>query len=235
MDRLRRIRPGHVALAAIVAGLLVLLIRRGSLTTAEILFFACAIPSIILHELSHGLVALAFGDDTAKRAGRLTLNPLAHIDPIGTLLLPAALAVLGFPPFGYAKPVPVNVSRLRKPRNQSLLVSLAGPATNILIAAIAALVLRSAPNAPFSLLEVLYILGAVNTLLAAFNLVPIPPLDGSAVVERFLPARMWPGYLRLRQVALPVLLVLLLLLPQGLHVVLSPAMQLWRHASGLAA
>ena len=92
------------------------------------------VPSIILHEISHGWVANFFGDDTAKRAGRLSLNPMVHIDPIGTLIVPALLALGGFGVFGWAKPVPVNTGRLRSPRNQGVLVALAGPFTNAVLA-----------------------------------------------------------------------------------------------------
>src|SRR5271155_4295370 len=99
-------------------------------------FYIAMVPSIILHEVSHGWVANFFGDPTAKNAKRLSLNPMRHIDPFGTILLPAVLVALHFPPFGYAKPVPVNTSRLRKPRQQSLYVSLAGPAVNIVLSAI---------------------------------------------------------------------------------------------------
>src|SRR6267143_1365506 len=107
---------------------------------------AVLIPAIILHEVSHGVVALAFGDDTAKRAGRLTLNPIAHVDPVGSVALPLLLAVVGAPIFGWAKPVPVNPRNLRNPRQQTLLVSLAGPATNIVLAIATALVLRRATH-----------------------------------------------------------------------------------------
>src|SRR5204863_3154976 len=103
-------------------------------THQEIIFVLVLIPSVILHEIMHGVVALAFGDDTAKRAGRLTLNPIPHIDPVGSVALPLLLAVAGAPIFGWAKPVPVNPRQLRNPRQQSLLVSLAGPATNIALA-----------------------------------------------------------------------------------------------------
>ena len=99
-------------------------------------FFLAIVPSIILHEVSHGWVANYFGDSTAKDNGRLTLNPLAHVDPFGTVLLPALMVFSGLPAFGYAKPVPVNVSRLRNPRTQSLYVSLAGPFVNIVLSAI---------------------------------------------------------------------------------------------------
>ena len=103
---------------------------------------AVLVPSVILHEVSHGVVANHFGDDTAKRAGRLTLNPLAHIDPFGTVILPIILSLSGFGAFGYAKPVPVTVSRLRNPRQHSLYVSLVGPAVNIALALAAAVALR---------------------------------------------------------------------------------------------
>src|SRR3954447_27007803 len=113
------------------------------MTHDHIVFFAMLFPSIILHEVSHGYVANLFGDDTAKRAGRLTLNPIAHIDPFGTVLLPLLLSLSGVGAFGYAKPVPVNVRKLRDPRQHSLYVSLAGPATNIAIAVVAAILLRT--------------------------------------------------------------------------------------------
>jgi Zn-dependent protease len=95
------------------------------------LLLAVAVPSIMVHEVAHGWVANAFGDDTAKRAGRLSLNPVRHIDPFGTLLLPLLLSLSGVGAFGYAKPVPVNVGRLRNPRQHSLNVSLAGPGSNL--------------------------------------------------------------------------------------------------------
>ena len=99
-------------------------------------FFLALVPSIVLHEVSHGWVANFFGDPTAKENHRLTLNPMRHIDPFGTVLLPVLLLISGLPAFGYAKPVPVNVSRLRKPRSQGLYVSLAGPLMNIFLSAI---------------------------------------------------------------------------------------------------
>src|SRR2546425_6818058 len=102
-----------------------------------LILVAVLIPSVMLHEISHGAVALAFGDDTAKRAGRLTLNPIAHVDPFGTIVLPLILALSSSGVFGWAKPVPVNPRRLRNPRQQALLVSLAGPVTNLGLAFIA--------------------------------------------------------------------------------------------------
>src|SRR5580704_19624886 len=108
------------------------LVVHHNITTTEIVIFCVIVPSIILHEVSHGWVANAFGDDTAKRAGRLTLNPIAHVDPVGTLIVPALLSLAGAGVFGWAKPVPVTTARLHSPRNQGVLVSLAGPATNAL-------------------------------------------------------------------------------------------------------
>ncbi len=197
-----------------------ILVRSHRISTADVILFCVIVPSIILHEISHGWVALAFGDDTAKRAGRLTLNPIAHIDPIGTIVVPALMALSGLGMFGWAKPVPVTVGRLRHPRNETVVVSLAGPATNLLLAALAAVVFKVFGGAgtvtqqgTFGAVwaEVAFYLGLVNIWLAVFNLIPVPPLDGSAVFERLLPRVWWPAYLRIRPYTMPLLLVLLLL------------------------
>lgn len=195
------------------------------------------VPSVILHEISHGVVALALGDDTAKRAGRLTLDPRPHIDPLGTLILPALLALSGLGAFGYAKPVPVDVGRLRNPRQHSLYVSLVGPAVNVTLALLAAVALRTVVGVelvdgqvflgPGLVPQVLFFFGAVNVILAAFNLLPIPPLDGSALVERALPERWMPTWLRLRQWSFGILLLVVLALPGALSRVLGPAVDLW--------
>src|SRR3954467_6159070 len=108
-----------------------------------IVFFVALVVSIILHEISHGIVALWFGDDTAKRAGRLTLNPIPHIDPFGSIVLPALGGLTGVPVIGWAKPVPGNPANLRNTRRDMLVVSLAGPGTNFALAAVAAVVARS--------------------------------------------------------------------------------------------
>lgn len=215
--------------AAVVA----VLVARDVITTNTVVLLALLFGSVILHEVSHGVVALRFGDDTAKRAGRLTLNPASHVDPFGTVILPVILVLVGSSPFGWAKPVPVNPSRMRSPRNHSMLVSLAGPATNIVLALVAALALRSAlPDGTFRgelpfFTELLINFGVVNVLLATFNLIPIPPLDGSSVVERLLPAAWWPGYLKLRQYSMGVLLILVLALPGALDRVFEPALRFW--------
>ncbi|MGH9247000.1 MAG: site-2 protease family protein [Acidimicrobiales bacterium] len=186
---------------------------------------------MILHEVSHGVVALAFGDDTAKRAGRITLNPIRHVDPFGTLILPGLLALAGLPAFGWAKPVPVNVRKLRNPRQQSLYVSLAGPATNLLIAAVLAVAWQLwATRLIGSFLgELVFFAGLLNVVLALFNLLPIPPLDGSAILERFLPDAWWPRYLVFRRWSIVGLLVLMLVVSsRGGSVIFEPARWLWR-------
>jgi Zn-dependent protease len=204
----------------ILAGVLVfvVLVVHHNITEQEIIIFCVLVPSIILHEISHGYVANAFGDDTAKRAGRLSLNPAVHVDPVGTLIVPALLSLgsVGF--FGWAKPVPVNTARLRSPRNQGVLVSLAGPAVNAALAAIFGLAFVHFSRADvlssggFSTgAEIIFYASLVNVGLCAFNLIPVPPLDGSVVFERLLPARYWPTYLKYRQYTMPILLGLVLL------------------------
>ncbi len=189
-------------------------------------FYIALLPSVILHEVSHGWVANHFGDPTAKNAHRLTLNPLAHIDPFGTVLLPGLLLAVGLPPFGYAKPVPVNISRLRKPRQQSLYVSLAGPAVEyralgrglFLCAHAGVTVTQGAIYYRDSLLfNIGFALGISNLLLAAFNLLPIPPLDGSAVIERFVPNKHLGTYYQLRARALPLVMILVILSEYVFH------------------
>lgn len=228
----------RLVLAAVAAVAVLLLVRRDVVGVDTVLILGVLFGSVVLHEVSHGAVALGFGDDTASRAGRLTLNPLRHVDPFGTVVLPAVLVLAGAPPFGWAKPVPVDPGKMRDPRNHSLVVSLAGPAVNIVLALAAAAVLRSLipvggyrDDVPLGH-EALFAVGVVNVVLAVFNLLPLPPLDGSAMVERLLPARWWPGYLRIRQYSLPVLLVLVLMLPGALNQVFEPAIDGWYELLG---
>ena len=187
-----------------------------------VIFFGCLVVAVILHEVSHGVVAYWLGDDTAKRAGRLTLNPVPHIDPFGSILLPLMGALSGLPVFGYAKPVPVNPAQLRHPRRDMVWVSLAGPATNLLLMAVAALAARAIysgggvlPGAIDQstsdvLLEIVFIFALVNLLLGLFNLLPIPPLDGSALLERLLPESWLEGWYRVRPYGFLILIVLVL-------------------------
>jgi Zn-dependent protease len=184
-----------------------------------LVFFGCLVVAVILHEISHGVVASWFGDDTARRAGRLTLNPIPHIDPFGSLILPAMGALTGLPVLGWAKPVPVNPAQLRDPRRHMLIVSLAGPATNFLLCVVSALAARalfdpaSVPlvfgwdDLPLGI-QVLFSFAMVNLFLGVFNLLPIPPLDGSALIERVLPATWLPAWYRFRPYGFLVLFLL---------------------------
>jgi Zn-dependent protease len=179
-------------------------------------WFISLIVAVILHEISHGVVALWFGDDTARRAGRLTLNPIPHIDPFGSIILPALGALTGFPVLAWAKPVPVNPNRLRNQRRDMLLVSLAGPATNFALMFGAAILtrelivghgyvfLRDLPPAA----ALAFSFATVNLFLGLFNLLPIPPLDGSALLERVLPARYLQTWYRVRPYGILVLFLL---------------------------
>jgi len=196
----------------------------------------CLVPAVVLHECAHGVAAYACGDDTAKKAGRLSLNPARHVDPFGSLLLPALMALTSVGVLGYAKPVPVRPSRMRSPRNGALLTALAGPATNLVLALVAAVAIRLLhpdelrafdPDRMSLGLEILLTFGFLNVILGVFNLLPLPPLDGSAFVERVLPRSWWPRWLRLRQYAPGILLVVILLAPQILRPLFDRSLDAW--------
>jgi Zn-dependent protease len=182
-----------------------------------VIWFGCLVVAVILHEISHGVAALSFGDRTAKEAGRLTLNPIPHIDPLGSIIMPAMGAIVGIPVIAWAKPVPVNPSRLRHPRRDMLYVSLAGPATNFLLMIIAALAARAAYHSvdPVNYIDqlplgiqILFSFALVNLFLGLFNLLPIPPLDGSSLIERVLPEVWLPHWYRFRPYGFLVLFLL---------------------------
>lgn len=150
------------------------------------LYLGLTILSIAAHEVAHGFAADRLGDSTARLAGRLTLNPLKHIDPVGSLLVPALLLLSGSGIlFGWAKPVPVRSDQLNDPRVDEVKVALAGPATNFLIAAVAAMAYRTVDSGLTA--TVLLAVVQLNVVLALFNLLPIPPLDGSRLLALFLP------------------------------------------------
>lgn len=157
-------------------------------------FVVTLVPAIVLHELAHGVVADRMGDTTPRLMGRLTLNPVKHADPFGTLILPGLLLLpylfgRGGPVFGYAKPMPVNTANLRNPDRQMMTIALAGPVTNLLLAIAGALLLRVVGLEAGILTEFLGIWITLNVILAVFNIMPIPPLDGSKVLAMFLPPR----------------------------------------------
>ena len=187
------------------------------------------VPAIVFHEVAHGFAAYKLGDPTAKRAGRLSLNPLKHVDPFGTVILPLCMLAMNGPVFGYAKPVPYNPSYFKNPKTGDVVVGLAGPAANLVMAAFAgaiawalygqapALVAQSGAFAYFYLMF-LPMFALINLYLLFFNLLPIPPLDGSSVLALFIPKKHMSTYYRVQQYAMPILIVVLYLIPYAFGV-----------------
>lgn len=172
--------------------------------------------SMVIHEYAHAWTANKLGDPTAKLAGRMTLNPLKHIDPFGTIILPIVLTVLRFfgsPffPIALAKPVPVNFMRLNNPKKDMMLVGMAGPAMNVVLAVLLSLCLKL--NLLSGMLETVGLAIFINLILAIFNMVPIPPLDGSRLVMGLLPPKIGLQYSRLERYGI---LIVFALLPFGL-------------------
>ena len=220
-----------------------------TLLTALALIPALVI-AIVFHEVAHGWVALMLGDPTAKERRRLTLNPVRHVDPFGTLILPGLLALSGLPVFGWAKPVPVIKERLNNPRFGMMAVAAAGPGTNFILAAVGAVALglfagnytgEPGGGAMFTISILQYFI-IINIFLALFNLLPIPPFDGSHIVEGLLPERAARAYEKLRPFGFPLLFLVLLIIPwlfPGLGVVenlvLPPVEWAQERYMGLAA
>jgi Zn-dependent protease len=234
---------GLVFFLAVIAFIVVVEGRRHHVfNQTEGIFFLVLIPSIILHEISHGLVAYWCGDDTAKQAGRLSLNPIRHVSVMGTIIVPLVLIFTTGAAFGWAKPVPVRIDRLRHPRNQAVLVGLAGPATNLIIAGVAAFVFRYFLLSSvlvvntFSQLglftQIVVMLGYANVIIAAFNLLPIPPLDGAALIERVLPQRLLPYYYQVRMGFLFVVMAIVFLARNALGDVFNWCFEVWLHVAG---
>ena len=180
----------------------------------------------VLHEVAHAACANALGDPTAKEQGRLTLNPVAHLDPVGSVLLPFLMAIAGGPIFAFAKPVPYNPNRLRNPVRDEVLVALAGPACNLVQALVGTAIFHavygaamssgafvSSSSAIYMALQILASYVYLNLMLMFFNLLPLPPLDGSAIISPLLKgeARMW--YYKVQHYSMPILLGLLYIVP----------------------
>jgi Zn-dependent protease len=174
-----------------------------------IIKLAALLFSVSVHEAAHGYAAHRLGDPTAKDAGRITLNPLAHIDPFGTIVLPLILVLTHSPVLlGWAKPVPFNPAYFRNPIKASMIVGGAGPASNLLLAAVAGAVFRIFPVGGvvgFFLVQCC----VINVILAIFNLIPIPPLDGSRIVMGLLPRHLVPAYLKLERFGFLIIFALL--------------------------
>jgi Zn-dependent protease len=175
--------------------------------------FGVLLISLTIHEAAHAWTADRLGDRTARMLGRVSLNPLVHIDMIGTVLLPLIAAISHLPLIGWAKPVPVNTRNLGHPRRDFMLVAAAGPISNLLQAIVAAILLRilmaggAVSAMPFDLL---YLAIQINLLLAFFNLIPVPPLDGGNVLMGLLPPRVAAGYYQLRQYGFLLLYAMML-------------------------
>ena len=170
-------------------------IRRHSMQIYDTIFVVIIIIfSAIIHEVMHGVAADSLGDKTARYAGRLTLNPIPHLDPFGSVILPLIFALSGSPIFfGWAKPVPYNPYNLRPGRFSEAIVAGAGPASNLVIALLAGIVIRLGFLGPV-VGDVLFLIVAINVMLCVFNLIPVPPLDGSKVLEAILPRQLQYGY-----------------------------------------
>ena len=196
------------------------------------------VPAIVLHEMGHAFAAYKLGDPTAQQAGRLSFNPLRHIDPFGTVIMPLMLMAMNLPIFGYAKPVPYNPQYFEDPRKGDLIVGLAGPAANLLQAmlgvGIAWAVHMCSPSAVQSSYTLLATTGTtdvlgyvllyflpyyvlINLFLMFFNLLPIPPLDGSSIFAFFCPKEHLPTYYKVQQYAFPIFMVVIIVLPYALN------------------
>jgi Zn-dependent protease len=195
--------------------------------------FIVLLFSLTIHEMAHALTADRLGDPTARLLGRVSLNPLVHADPIGTVLFPLIAMITGAPLIGWAKPVPVNIRQLKHPRRDYVLVAAAGPASNLVMALLAALVLSVLPISPQTLDEpnvsvpiaaILSQAMRLNVLLAVFNMIPIPPLDGGNVLAGLLPYRMAVAFNRIRPYGF--LLLYALILTGGFNYIVVPPYRL---------
>ncbi|MBY4798024.1 site-2 protease family protein [Collinsella sp. AGMB00827] len=184
------------------------------------------IIGIVVHESAHALAAHLLGDATAQKKGRISLNPLNHIDPFGTVLLPLLLLAAGGPIFAFAKPVPIYLANLKHPKRDEVLVALAGPASNILLSLVFAGLLGTvlAGSEHVSIAVLNWMVGfcissvVINLSLAFFNLIPLPPLDGSSIITPLLPESALPQWYTIQRYSMPILIALLYLVPSVLHI-----------------
>lgn len=185
------------------------------------------VPAIVFHEFMHGFAAYKLGDPTAKAHGRLSLNPLKHVDPFGTVILPLLLLFIGGPIFGYAKPVPYNPNNFKNKRKGDLIVGLAGPFGNLLLALLGSALMFGlyslavgTDSVAFYYFYVSFLptFIMVNLYLMFFNLLPIPPLDGSSIFALIVPKKYLHQYYRIQQYALPIFLIVVFALPYLVHV-----------------
>lgn len=180
--------------------------------------------SAMVHEVAHAWVAWRCGDPTAHDAGRISLNPTKHLDPVGSFAIPLVMLTMGGPIFAYAKPVPYNPRCLKHPVRDEVLVAMAGPASNLVQACIAAALIRSAAlwsipvDAAYQILSVLSTYLMVNVSLMLFNLIPLPPLDGSALISPLFRGEARMTYYKIQQYAMPIFIVVLYILPQFVHI-----------------
>ena len=172
--------------------------------------FIVLIFAITVHEFAHGWVAYKLGDPTAKYMGRLTLNPLAHIDPFGTIILPLLLVLLRMPPIGWAKPVPVDFMSLNNPKRDMFWVGIAGPSANFALAFILSAIIKTAPFLAQTLIgQVIVLAIIINVILGIFNLIPIPPLDGSRIISAILPYKYLVFYNKIQPYGFLLIILLL--------------------------
>jgi Zn-dependent protease len=172
--------------------------------------FIVLIFAITIHEFAHGWVAYKLGDPTAKYMGRLTLNPLVHIDPFGTIILPLLLVMLRIPPIGWAKPVPVDFMSLNNPKRDMFWVGIAGPAANFTLAFLLSIAIKLAPVLAQTFIgQIIVFAIIINVILGIFNLIPIPPLDGSRIVSAILPYKYVASYNKIQPYGFLIIILLL--------------------------
>ncbi len=186
-------------------------------TLSIIIYLATVLFSVIFHEVAHGVVAYSMGDPTAKHAGRLTLNPIPHMDMVGSVLLPLLTFFYGGILFGYAKPVPYNPMLLNDRKYGPLKVALAGPGSNLLLALLFGLVIRFFPGLPLAYTGIFEIIVIINLGLAVFNLVPIPPLDGHQILFTLMPLSFREVKYFLLRYGTIILLVFVIFFSKTLH------------------